>query len=61
MVKDAILRVWVIVYWIDNKSFRQLEELASILFEDFGLLLSIGLSRDPRNNWGAGHIFLRGP
>ena len=33
--------------WIDNKSFGQLGELTSILFEDFGL--SIGLSRDPRN------------
>ena len=59
MVKDDILRVWIIVYWIfglTNKSFGQLGELTSILFEDFGL--SIGLSRDPRKNWGAGHYFL---
>ena len=42
--------------WIDNKSFGQLGELTSILFKDFGL--SIGLSRDPRKNWGAGHYFL---
>ena len=42
--------------WIDSKSFGQLGELTSILFEDFGL--SIGLSRDPRKNWGAGHYFL---
>ena len=42
--------------WIDSKSFGQLRELTSILFEDFGL--SIGLSRDPRKNWGAGHYFL---
>ena len=56
MVKDDILRVWIIVYWIDNKSFGLLGELASILFEDFEL--SIGLSRDPRKNWGAGHYFL---
>ena len=41
--------------WIDNKSFGQLEELTSILFEDFGL--SIGLSRDPRKNWGLVIIF----
>jgi len=60
VVKDAILRVWVIVYWIDNKSFRQLGELASILFEDFGLLLSIGLSRDPRKNWGGWSYFSKG-
>ena len=38
--------------------FGQLGELTSILFEDFGL--SIGLSRDPRKNWGAGHYFLGG-
>ena len=45
--------------WIDSKSFGQLGELTSILFEDFGL--SIGLSRDPRKNWGGGgHYFLRG-
>ena len=41
--------------WIDNKSFGQLGELTSILFEDFGL--SIGLSRDPRKNWGPVIIF----
>ena len=43
--------------WIDNKSFGQLGELTSILFEDFGL--SIGLSRDPRKNWGWS-LFSRG-
>ena len=43
--------------WIVNKSFGQLEELTSILFEDFGL--SIRLSRDPRKNFGGGgHYFL---
>ena len=44
--------------WIVNKSFGQLEELTSILFEDYGL--SIGLSRDPRKNLGGGggHYFL---
>lgn len=44
--------------WIVNKSFGQLGEQTSILFEDFGL--SIGQSRDPRKNWGAGHYFLGG-
>ena len=38
--------------------FGQLGELTSILFEDFGL--SIGLSRDPRKNWGGHHYFLGG-
>ena len=38
--------------------FGQLGELTSILFEDFGL--SIGLSRDPRKNWGGRHYFLGG-
>ena len=44
--------------WIVNKSFGQLEELTSILFEDFGL--SIRLSRDPRKNFGGGggHYFI---
>ena len=40
--------------WIDSKSFGQLRELTSILFEDFGL--SIGLSRDSRKR-GAVIIF----
>ena len=44
--------------WIDNKSFGQLGELTSILFKDFGL--SIGLSRDPRKNWGGRSLFSRG-
>ena len=34
--------------WIEHKSFGQLGELASILFEEFEL--SIGLSRDLRKN-----------
>ena len=41
--------------WIDNKSFGQLGELTSILFEDFGL--SIGLSRDPKELGGLVIIF----
>ena len=44
--------------WIDNKSFGQLGELTSILFKDFGL--PIGLSRDPRKNWGGRSLFSRG-
>ena len=45
--------------WIDNKSFGQFGELTSILFKDFGL--SIGLSRDPRKNWGGRSLFSREP
>ena len=47
----------LLVIWIDNKSFGQLEELTCILFEDSGL--STGLSRDPRKNWCGRSLFSR--
>ena len=62
MVKDDIFEgvdYCLLDIWIDSKSFGQLGELTSILFEDFGL--SIGLSRGARKNWVGRSLFSRGP